>query len=294
MLNDEGLLSDLTYTVANRTEIPPMWTPESGTAILGVVAGYPVQHCTEGNPLCMQYVPLAPLKGQYVPLRAVSVGAQTFITEDCEDVEFALEFLMKVATDPEIYRVMNLGEENVDWKRVTNPETGLMAYEKINEVFNSPNNKTWSQKIVSGAWSYFVKWVNEDNYLEGTELSGYSPSLTEAEVAALPIAEQAKWYRSTQMQAKVFELNYPVAQKVNPPLFYTNAAIFNKDETEERGTFNTDLKNYFKQQRALFATGQLDVNDDKVWANYIADAEKLGMEMLLRTTQAAYDRGLKN
>ena len=36
--------------------------------------------------------------------------------------------------------------------------------------------------------------------------------------------------------------------------------------------------------------GQLDINDDAVWANYIKTAEGMGMNTLVENAQAAYDR----
>ncbi|MGO4936301.1 extracellular solute-binding protein [Fundicoccus sp. Sow4_H7] len=63
--------------------------------------------------------------------------------------------------------------------------------------------------------------------------------------------------------------------------------------TEEREVINsieTDLWTFLENSEAQFITGQMDINDDEVWANYVSTIENMNIEEFVRIHQDAYDR----
>jgi putative aldouronate transport system substrate-binding protein len=68
---------------------------------------------------------------------------------------------------------------------------------------------------------------------------------------------------------------------------------FTADENEEFSTVKRELANYIRQSAVKFMVGSLDVNDDKVWNDYLANLEKLQLSKVLDLMQTAYDRQYK-
>ena len=58
--------------------------------------------------------------------------------------------------------------------------------------------------------------------------------------------------------------------------------------TEPRG----NLSVHFYNTRTAFQTGEMDIYDDAVWEQYLADCEAYGMSEILEVYQACYDRYL--
>jgi putative aldouronate transport system substrate-binding protein len=50
------------------------------------------------------------------------------------------------------------------------------------------------------------------------------------------------------------------------------------DDIDRYSDISTALKDYFNQQQALFVTGELDVNDDSQWKEYVDGLYSLGLE----------------
>ena len=272
-LYEEGLISPLTWTVGNRTEMPGMWTPASGEAIIGIMCGYAPQHTTEGSPLVLEYVPLEPLEGAYTPVRPAGASNQTHITTDCVDrgrLETAMRFLFEL-NEVDVQRVADYGEEGVDWEPVV-LEDGREIVNKINDVYNNPNNKTW-------CWN-----IPGIGYAEGE--SPYEVYEPEVVFEELDEAAQIEYWRNNMLDMMV-EANYPNTVN-NPTLFFS--VVYNEEETEENATMVTDIKNYMKQQRGLFITGQLDIDDDAVWAEYVNALDVQGLPIVLENAQNAWDR----
>ena len=63
------------------------------------------------------------------------------------------------------------------------------------------------------------------------------------------------------------------------------------EESEERSTLRTDVRNYISQMNAEFITGQTDI--DAGWDAYVETCNNMGLTRLLEIEQAAYDRAYK-
>lgn len=72
------------------------------------------------------------------------------------------------------------------------------------------------------------------------------------------------------------------------PLTYTAA------ETEERASLRTDLVSYLETGKISFVTGQLDVENDKAWEDYVSTVNTMAWNRLKEIEQAAYDRMISN
>ena len=68
---------------------------------------------------------------------------------------------------------------------------------------------------------------------------------------------------------------------------------YTADESEKFSTVKRELANYIRQSAVKFMVGSLDVNDDKVWNEYVANLEKLQLKSVLDLMNTAYNRQYK-
>ena len=270
-LIEEGLMEPLTFTVT-KDEIKSVLTPASGVPICGVISGHRNVHIdTESSDVFMQYEVLPPFADGYVGQPgATGENRYYFITTDCEDFDLAAEFLFQFCGIPEVYYAARYGKEGVDWEYCTDYDTGLQLPYVLNEnAFTGINNSTWS---VAGPMTY---WWGEDTPFQ---VGDPNPPSDVYDMAAhiIHIREDL-----TKYYGQVYK---------NNPKETAYLPEFTEEENAENGNIQADLKEYFREQRALFAVGQLDIDDDAAWANYIKIAEDMGMNILLENAQAAYDR----
>jgi putative aldouronate transport system substrate-binding protein len=68
---------------------------------------------------------------------------------------------------------------------------------------------------------------------------------------------------------------------------------YTAEESEKFSTVKRELANYIRQSAVKFMVGSLDVNDDKVWNEYVANLEKLQLKSVLDLMNTAYARQYK-
>lgn len=73
---------------------------------------------------------------------------------------------------------------------------------------------------------------------------------------------------------------------------FPNGTTFTVDEQDELDIIAGSIKTYCQESFANFAVGNLDVNDDAVWAKYLADFETYNLSRITEIRQACYDRYL--
>lgn len=73
-----------------------------------------------------------------------------------------------------------------------------------------------------------------------------------------------------------------------PTLKYT------AEENEKYNTIRVELANFIRQSAVKFMVGTLDVNNDAVWKEYLANLEKLQLKSVLELMQTAYNRQYMN
>lgn len=68
-----------------------------------------------------------------------------------------------------------------------------------------------------------------------------------------------------------------------PPLFLT------EEQAAFTGEIGLAIENHVKQHEAQFINGELDIDDDAAWADYVDILQQIGLEQYLQAYQEAYD-----
>ena len=265
----QGLLSDLSFTTAESSEVISLITPATGTAITGIFSGHPSSWTDPTSMLMEEYTALAPLKdatgkGGYNVARPVDILPASFITQDCANPEMAMKFLDFFYNDETVTRVRH-GEKDVDWIS----EEGLDSY-----------GNTVATKIVNGN-AFFEgtsTWARNGNGIMTPQNYG---SVAESDDAHENLIKDllsgsaktlAEWQRPTEVAADL---------------------IYTPEEEEVRSEYNQALQDYILSARNRFITGAIDPTSDIDWKEYIDTLSNLKYEELMKVTQDAYDRANK-
>lgn len=64
------------------------------------------------------------------------------------------------------------------------------------------------------------------------------------------------------------------------------------EEQEEYAAASADVDTYLDETLIKFVIGELDVDNDAVWAEYISSLESLGVDTMIEIYEAAYERYL--
>ena len=269
-----GLLSSLTWTIQQRSELTSMFTPADEVAKVGVVATHLLMSTAQDNPVLYEYTPLAPFEGAYAAHGPASIAYRNFITTDCEHPEAAFNLLCLLAT-PEGLRAQRYGEEGVDWQWVTDKYTGKQAIEVLNsDAFSGQTSSTWGLGINCTYWS---------------DGEGKDPAPSPIANTNAPEEEDNWNQRRTRMNRKHASLYMARAAETDPKyLFYD--VTYTDEEDEAMGNIEFDIRSYVEESRAKFVTGEWDVYDDAAWKSYCDTLEKLGAPKAIELTQSAWDR----
>lgn len=266
-LCSEGLLSTINFTATAHSELIPIVTPSSGTALTGIFGGHPLLVCEEGNELLYEYTGLAPLQaatdlGGYTVIKPPYLIYTSFITADCENPELAFQLLDFMCSD-DAARAMRHGEEGVDWLR-----------EEGESLFGEPS----IIKIVNpGA---FTAQGNQTWHNNGSTLQ------THANYPAIFVDDGTYASKNSIIQKSQYDamLSAPTPDEVVYDLVYT------AEELEVVSEVKQLLQDYIAEARALFATGVLDPNNDADWQSYLNNLENQRLSEFLAISQTAYDR----
>ena len=68
---------------------------------------------------------------------------------------------------------------------------------------------------------------------------------------------------------------------------------FTDEESSELADITTSLNQTAQEYYAKFIMGQIDIENDQEWNNYIQAMEKLGLERFKEIRKAAYERSNK-
>lgn len=271
-LVDEGLLSTMTWTMQDASELINMWTPADGIAKVGVVFGSPSLYTMEENKVLFEYQALPPLEGMHMPLSLSKASAQNFITTDCQNFDLACDFFMAF-TDVDVMRIAKYGKEGEDWVEVLRAEDGTPGVKKLNpSAFTGQTNTTWSK----------------NGPFLGSSVEGSPAGLGSAE----PYTEEYlnSWnYKRGDLLVTAEELNeaVAVAQEAGKRYF---KVTYTEEEEEQNGDAEPNIFNYAKETLALFAAKEMDINSDADWNKYLNEIDKMGLETLVKNGQAAFDR----
>ena len=265
-LAKEGLYSDLSFTVTSNVEFKNLYTPTSGTSVVGVIVGHPSTRTNTNSAVLDEYVALAPLsdatgKGGYIVVSEDIVSLDSFITKDCENPALAMTFLDFFYEDETVTRARH-GEKGVDW----NEGTGKDIYGNdvkvvvVNGQAFFEGTKTWGRNVLS-----IQTPMNYNNCAQ---------AVSEAETRVATLLGPA--YEFTK--------NYPIKEDTVRSLEYTEA------EDGVREQYESTLLNHVKEQAKLFITGTKNPSSDADWDAYVKQINEIGLTQMLEIQQSAYDR----
>ena len=263
---EQGLYSDLSFTVTANSELKNLYTPASGSAAVGVICGHPSNKTNTSSPVLDEYVALAPLaasteKGGYLVVSDDTVRLSAFITSYCKDPELAMDFIDFFYEDETVIRGRH-GEKGVDWEE----GTGMDIYG--NDVTTVVLN---GQAFFEGAqtWGRNVAGIHTPvnyNVVSETQDEG------EGRVAKLLAGSYA------------LIDTYPIKEDTVRNLEYTT------EEDDVKEQYESTLNNYVIEQAKLFVMGSIDIESDADWNAYVKQINELNLEGVLKYKQSAYDR----
>lgn len=264
-LYKEGLLTSLAFT-ASANEMKQITTPSSGTALCGIFVGHLTIHTVQGNEVLYQYEPLQTW-GNAVR-NTPSSNLVNFITADCGSPDKAFEVLMALWSEEGSYRV-RYGQKGVHWDDPDEGATSAIGLPATLKIINDP--------------------LTQQNTALWSKASG--TLLIHAEGESAQTAEQLDEWTTARMNlhAESNRLFNEAAEKNNPKVVCPKL-VLTEEEKEATDMERTNVGNRINKARVEFCSGSLDVNDDKVWADYLAELENMGLSKIVSQAQTVYDR----
>lgn len=265
-LFDEGLLSELCFSVTSTTEEIALNTPSNETALVGIWQGHPSLSADETNKVMKEYVALNALgdetgKGGYLVISSDGLGFTSFITKDCKNPDLAMKFLDFFYAD-ETVTCMRHGEKGVDWV-----EEGGSNFYTDNATFTAKN----SEVFFSG---------NKTWCINGLGILTYENYLT------ADAGSEALDAETTRLLSGLWSF----AKDAKEPEELTEGLPYTQEEMEESAEIITMLRSYIVEARNYFVNGTTDPSNDADWSTYLKELDKLGLPKYLDIVQAAYDR----
>lgn len=258
----EGLIAHQTYVGIDYEETKPIYTPEDGVALCGVMAGHPSVYMNAGSEVFYQYVPIAPLEGVtdlggYMVNRPSAVYDGCVITTDCENVELALRFLDFLYADTSVATV-NWGTEGVywEWNDPTNTDS---AVKNIKVLGDCHAERRWN-------WGYGTAISTNNNYMSAHTGEGWDGYRNQCQF---------------QIEDWMASANVPEERVFN--------FLFTAEQQENYNTKAQRFTDYIKEGLAKFGSGVWDPNSDADWNTYLKELDTMGLKDYLDTAQAGYD-----
>ena len=241
-------------------------TPSSGTALCGIFVGHLTIHTVQGNEVLYQYEPLQTW-GNAVR-NTPSSNLVNFITADCGSPDKAFEVLMALWSEEGSYRV-RYGQKGVHWDDPDEGATSAIGLPATLKIINDP--------------------LTQQNTALWSKASG--TLLIHAEGESAQTAEQLDEWTTARMNlhAESNRLFNEAAEKNNPKVICPKL-VLTEEEKEATDMERTNVGNRINKARVEFCSGSLDVNDDKVWADYLAELENMGLSKIVSQAQTVYDR----
>lgn len=266
----EGLISELCFSLPNDafSDIAAIATPSDQVHKLGVLGAHMLLVPETDNPLALDYEPLAPLKdatgkGGYATYYASTLAYGTMITTDCENPDIAFKLLDFMSSEDSVLR-MRYGVEGKSWQKATEGTSALGNPANVEildaSIWANQSNQVWH--IMSGCIMTDVNW---------------SPLL----------AQDDSW--QSQVTRNVYSVMDAYETAPNPDEV-VQSLIYTSEENEQVAEIKSNVKSYVRSARALFATGNMDPNDDAQWQSYLDNLESMGLQTYLEVSQTAYDR----
>ena len=275
----EGLIYNGSFT-QDSSQLTQLVESSKEPVVGFATGGWRGQFSTLGGDRFNDFRAIAPLKGPNGVQEAVNffqnptIG-NVVISADSEYADAIIRYFDYMYS-PEGTLTQRNGFRGEAWDWASEGQVGLdgkpavwQEYKQWND--KDPQNETWIQ-IYAAALTYDMKNGLAKEPVPSTDPSYYYPANNE-KVLYDETANLYKPYENTANEV--------------PDLKYTG------DETEEFSTVKRELANYIRQSAVKFMVGSLDVNDDKVWGEYVKNLDKLQLPEVLGLMQKAYNRQYK-
>lgn len=202
------------------------------------------------------YAPLPPLTGpegvRYASVSLMSSDPQWHVSKDARNPELAFRVGDWFA-NPEIWPTERYGVEGVEWEY--NAEDPTLINELIN-IWTTDQNSHWH--VAHPTYNYDTM----DKFIPGYEEDYWRNRIRTA------VAEYAK--------------ARPDDSTVIGSLVYTD------EELDQISEISSTLSTYVKECKTRFITGDMDIDGE--WDAFQKEVKNIGVEKLLKTAQAAWDR----
>lgn len=279
-LYTEGLLSDLSFSqdvAALKTMVDLTGdAPDVVASMCAHRSNVFAQHNSAERRT--HYTALGPLTGPegvaYCPTYKCEPGYNNHITTDCEnpDVAFAL---LDYMTSTEATLVARYGREGEYWRWATDEEKAA--------------GSAWADAgytdalYVTGGDTMKTCWGQQNNEIWNITAVTWQP------IGFTTLTPKTTVWTNPITEYNVNDWNNAIMQRYGKaPKNLVGNFAYTPEEIALRGTAATDVGTYVRECMTLFVTGQMDIDND--WESFQANLQMMGLENLISTTQAAWDR----
>lgn len=212
----------------------------------------------------------------YMMKSSIAPGAHIFVNAKTEYPEAICRLIDYMCTEEGIM-LARYGVEGEHYDYIVD-EFGVPAVDatKYADLSTYATVDEWQNNVVTINQALNMKW----NFL-----SAAMDDLDTETLEQIAASDSANNYNAYRI-LKLNEIDNVV--EAMPPLVYTS------EEASERSTLYADINNYLVQMKVSFMTGEVDVEDDAAWENYVQQVKKMGYDRLMEIEQAAYDRYYAN
>lgn len=278
-LYKEGLLYNGSFT-QDSSQLTQL-VESSAQPVVGFAAGgWRGQFATIGGERFNNFRAIAPLKGPKGAQYSVAffqnpeIG-QLVLSSETKYAEAIMRYF-DFMYSPEGTLLQRNGFQGEAWDWAKSGQVGLNGKPAVWEQLKlwndkDPQNDTWIQ----------------------TYTAAMTPSLKNG-LASKPMTQDNPEYYLPGNNEKTL---YDETSNLYKPYEDTSVEVpvlkYTADESEKFSTVKRELANYIRQSAVKFMVGSLDVNDDKVWNEYVANLEKLQLKSVLDLMNTAYNRQYK-
>lgn len=278
-LYKEGLIYNGSFT-QDSNQLTQLVESSAEPTVGFAAGGWRGQFSSIGGERFKHFQAIAPLKGPDGVQEAAnffqtpSPGA-LIISSDCKYADAIVRYFDYMFTNQGLLEQRN-GFEGTAWQWAKPGQVGLdgkpALWEELQQWNDKdPQNVTWIQ-VLCGSMSYALK-----NGLATEDITPDNPLYYEADNLEKVLYDETanlyKPYAHTELEV--------------PSLKFT------AEENDKYSTVRVELANYIRQSAVKFMVGSLDVNNDAVWKEYLANLDKLQLQSCLDSMQVAYDRQYK-
>jgi len=148
----------------------------------------------------------------------------------------------------------------------------------------------------SAVWEQLTLWNDKDPQNDTwiqVYASAMTPSLKNGLAKEPSTPANPDYYLPENNEKVLFDETYTLYKPSEHPELEVPMLKYTSDENEKFSTVKRELANFIRQSSVKFMVGSMDVNDDKVWNEYLKNLDKLQMPAVLSLMQTAYNRQYK-